>query len=290
LTIGIGIVLYNPDLSVLIESIKSLIEQDCKIYLVDNNSEINSFEKIRNEFKEKRNNINYTYLDKNYGIAFAMNRIFDYFLNDNEVEWVMTLDQDSICPNNICEQYTSLIDKKDVGIICPIINNRSLNNTVSKSEVGYTYVNQCISSASLINKNVWNKVGGFDELMFIDFVDFDFCFSIREYGYRIVRCNNVVLSHQLGNLSQKKFFNVNINVTNHNAIRRFYYARNAIYCHRKHKEMFSYSKFLNKIIKVYLKVILFENNKLSKLHSLNMGLLKGRFMSISIKNKKEMLK
>ena len=35
-------------------------------------------------------------------------------------------------------------------------------------------------------------IGGFDETMFIDFVDFDFCYRLKKEGYEILQTPSVI--------------------------------------------------------------------------------------------------
>lgn len=60
----------------------------------------------------------------------------------------------------------------------------------------------------MINLSVWQSVGGFCEEMFIDSVDFDICYLIKENGYKILRTNETALLHEVGKSQKKNFVDV----------------------------------------------------------------------------------
>jgi GT2 family glycosyltransferase len=72
-----------------------------------------------------------------------------------------------------------------------------------KKEPAEEYVDFCITSASCTNLNAWKNVGGFDEWLFIDLVDNDFCKRIIVSGYKILRINSLVLDQEFGKIIPK---------------------------------------------------------------------------------------
>ena len=267
-----GIVLYNPNYSRLEENIKSIIHQVGKVYLQDNGSsndiEIGGYE-----------NIVYLQNNKNRGIAWALNRLCEHAISDG-YSWILTLDQDSVCPQKMIEVYRGYLEQADM--LCPQIydiNAGKLQNSLGKVE----YVNECITSGCLLNLESWRKVGGFDEKMFIDGVDFDFCYRMKKAGMRILRINDIVLQHEIGNITVKYFLGIKVIVKNHNAFRKYYIARNTIYCARK-KSIGSVFKANLKIIKQICIVILFEKDRKNKLHSIVKGFIDGYRIVIPKKN------
>jgi GT2 family glycosyltransferase len=42
------------------------------------------------------------------------------------------------------------------------------------------------AAVMMTRREVWNRVGGFDERLRVDFNDVDFCLKVRQSGYRIV--------------------------------------------------------------------------------------------------------
>ena len=186
--------------------------------LIDNNS--NNIHLIEKKYKLYKN-IVIIKNHNNIGIAAALNQMMSYFQSKN-YHWVVTLDQDSVCPQNLMEEYVKYIDLPDIGMISPVIVDR---NRTSINELGterYEVVDKCITSAALTNVSVWEEIGGFDELMFIDLVDFEYCKRITLNNYRIIKVNNVALLHEIGHITQHKFLLWEINVKNHSSFRKYY--------------------------------------------------------------------
>ena len=60
------------------------------------------------------------------------------------------------------------------------------------------YVKGCFTSASWVNIKAWQEVGGFDDSMFIDRVDYDFCMTLWEAGWGIYKTVKTEILHELG--------------------------------------------------------------------------------------------
>lgn len=267
--IGVGIVVYNPDYQQLEKAIQVLAWQDCEILLIDNSEKGEK----HLEYIEEKNRCTVIYNKKNCGVAKAYNQIMHFF-SDRGIEYVLTLDQDSVCPENIVEEYIKYTHIPDVGIICPVLDYKGDDKGVEQNQE-YKYVSACISSGSLISIDCWKNCNGFDEDFFIDFVDFDFCYSIREKGYKIIQIQMVHLDHELGNLTVKYIFGKKIMVTNHSPLRKYYFIRNAIICHKKHKKMYGLANLLRDIVNNYLKTLLYEENKIDRIKMMNKGVING---------------
>ena len=255
--IAAGIVLYNPDLQRLEENITAIIGQVSNLILIDNNSDnIAGIQRIQSKYSNSllvRNT-------KNEGIAFALNQIVKE-VNKLKAVWAITLDQDSVAPGNMVSEYVKYIDKKDVGLITCLIDDRNVGR--AKTDTGViepiTEVNSCITSGSMLNVNTAFKVGGFDERFFIDIVDFDFCKRIRLSGYKILRVNAVSLLHEVGHSTKKRFLGKEIVVFNHSPLRNYYRTRNRILYGRKYGELLTSFK---KTSRRFFWVLLFEKNKI----------------------------
>ena len=116
---------------------------------------------------------------KNEGIAKALNQMFEFAI-EQQYEYVLTLDQDSVCPDNIIEEYNKYLDEHKLGSLCPQCVDRNFKSELNNEDV--IEVDKCITSASLVPVSAWNDVGGFNEELFIDFVDHDFCAKLKEIG------------------------------------------------------------------------------------------------------------
>jgi len=230
-----GIVLYNPDATRLQENINAIASQVDKVVLIENGSSDLEYTKMID--------VSQSVYIRNYhnkGIAYALNQILQY-AEDNRYEWALTLDQDSVVDANTIPKYSEYCSIPNVGLItCRIIDRnfgeREKNNLNGK----YEFVDFCIQSASLLNVNVWRKVGGFCEEMFIDSVDLDMCLLVKEHGYKILRVNDVQLFHELGHSRIVKLFGKNEVALNHAPIRYYYIIRNYLLLGQRHKKRLQY--------------------------------------------------
>ena len=266
-----GIVSYNPDEEKLIKNINAVNYQVDKVVIFDNGSERNL--DLKSKLLSTFPNITVLTSNENKGIAYALNRIFDY-AKSLSAEYVLTLDQDSVCENNLVKNLKTHFN--NVTAICaPAITYRG-NKRYSEHGSGVKDVEWVITSASLTSVKAWQSVHGFDETMFIDGVDKEFCFRLRKKGYNILKNYDVHLMHELGSLKCIKLFNRTIYVTHHNPIRNYYMVRNAIYFDRKHYQHSSRAY----IAKLLIKTIAFEDKKTKRLLFIGKGIRDGRKMTL----------
>lgn len=265
MTVCAGIVTYNPDLEVLCKNIGAIYNQVDKVFIVDNASK-----NINQAIKKFQNweKIEFVVNRKNLGVAAALNQLCSKAVESN-FDWILTLDQDSVCPENLVPILEENI-ASDVAIIAPNIRYRN-NEAFTKYKNDLEYVEWVITSASLTNLQVWSEVQ-FDEVLFIDGVDRDFCIRAGRLGYKIIKNNKVELLHELGNLKCRKIFGKVIYVTNHSKERKYYMVRNVIYLDRKLGQHIKYIY----ITKNILKTIIYEDDKLRKLIAMVKGISDGK--------------
>lgn len=275
--ISAGIVLYNPDIERLKKNIVSIYPQIKKLYLVDNNSEnYDEIKKVVDGYSEIvliKNN-------ENYGVAKALNQIMEA-ASLSGCQWNVLLDQDSIVPENYIEIFKEAknnLKGKNIAILCPLIDdlNSKVNDLNMVSE--YQYIDFCITSGSINNVDIWKEMGGFDEKLFIDGVDLDYCLRLIKNNYEIVRVNTVSIKHEIGKIKSIKFLGKNFESFNHSPFRKYYIARNIFYLDIKHKGKISPST-LARFIKQICLVLFIDDNKWKKIKAL----LKGMYASRKLK-------
>ena len=261
-----GIVTFNPNINILKNSLEIINEQVEKIAIFDNASiNINYIRRLVNnnrrvcliEIKEKKR------------ISHALNNLCQW-AKDNHFSWILTLDQDSQPPSNLVEVLDSYTNDQ-VAIVSPDIIYKNNERFAVKHELKYEEKEWVITSASLTNINAWERIQGFDEWLFIDGVDYDFCIRARREGYHVICTYEVKLVHELGNLKCKRFFRKIIYVTNHSVLRKYYMTRNTIYLCRKLKK----GNPIVTIIKYVIKTIVFEEKKIEKMRAIIKGIADG---------------
>ena len=267
--VAASIVTYNPNIECLKNNINSIEKQVDTIYIVDNGSEnVLDIESLLEQYKK----ISFIKLEQNYGIAKALNVACLNALGNN-FEWILTLDQDSICPKNIIKEYEKYIMLEKCAMLASSIFDRSRNTITTNTEEEFLEIKNCITSGSLLNLEVWKKINGFDEHIFIDGVDFDICYRIIKLNYKIYRINSVVLNHEIGKSEYKKILKWSVAVMHHSSFRKYYIARNNIYLAKK--GMWNVFVGILKNIKLVLLTILYEEDKKNKMKNILKGTIDG---------------
>lgn len=242
-----GIVLYNPDnIERTYDCINALQNQVSRLYIFDNST----FD-LSLKFAE---NVVYLKENKNKGISYALNTILACAEKDG-FQWILTMDQDSILPDGMVQSFKTFIQNNStdkIGIVCPqVIDKRRAYMNIELREE-YENIDFCITSASCTSIEAWRAIGGFDEWLFIDLVDNEFCKRLIAANYKIMRINKWVLDQEFGQIEPKSkrkqvfwiklsqiFHNVNIAKLSYtkvvNPVRVYYTCRNIIYVNRKMK-------------------------------------------------------
>lgn len=258
-----------------INKLKNKVDE---IIVVDNGSGIDTI----NILKELEKLITIKYLEENKGIAYALNRGIEYAIS-KDYKWILTLDHDSIVTDNMivnmlnCYSGLSKELKEKVAMLVPRHIEESdinLKELGSISDENYTEVLTEITSGALTKSKVYKDFRLYDEKLFIDLVDHDYCLSLNENGFKIVQVNSAILIHNLGETSKKNILGVQMLPTNHSAIRRYYMTRNRLYIWKKYKKKFPKWVLVDKrrFVSETVKIILFEENKFEKLKFIKKGI------------------
>lgn len=266
-----GITLFKPDLGRLMENIDSIIKQVDELICVDNGSD--NIDELESCVHLKYPKVLFIKNNDNLGIAKALNQMFEY-AKQKGCEWVLTLDQDSVCPENIISEYKKYISP-GVACLCPVITDVNYSQ-IEQYSGQLEEVERCITSASLNSVKVWEEIGGFFEKLFIDYVDHDYCAKLIEHKYKILKINTVFLKHEIGHGTNKSFLGKRVTALNHSDFRKYYMVRNGLYFVWAHKPVINYPKEKAKIYFLFVKTMLYENNKRKKLKAMIKGYRDGK--------------
>lgn len=265
MNLGAVIVTYNPNPDILQNNILLLLKNKVKVVIVDNKSlNLDKFVHFPDILLLQEH--------ENVGIAKALNDGVKYLANIN-IDWVLTLDQDSILDKNYFEEFNKLDISENVAAYYPRIidRNKDLREQLEQSIENENEINLPIQSGAFLRLRDYFFVGGMDESLFIDGVDFDFFLEILSVGRKIVPLTKTYLYHKLGNISSKIFLGHEYYMTNHPPIRYYYNYRNMPVVLKRHKNLLSngqagrgFSSFFNYEYKRTIKMFLWEDHKLSK--------------------------
>jgi rhamnosyltransferase len=234
--IAATVILYYPTEFVL-NNIQSYINRVEKLYIVDNS------EKPSNHIIEslaRTNNTVYFHDGENKGIAARLNQVCKDAKEDG-YHWLLTMDQDSFFQEGIFDNYlhcfSNFDEKENVSMFginySGVITDPNVCNSLS--------VKHLITSGSILNLKPEAEIGGFDENLFIDEVDFEYCLRSISFGFRIIKFSNILLTHHLGSTSYHRSFKTTKLTSRvlHSPVRMYYMTRNFLYVQSKYKRTFS---------------------------------------------------
>ncbi len=242
--IGAVIVLYNPDIPQLVKSLRVLEHSVGLLCLVDNSKE------NHNTFFQGFKTVKYIPLKKNLGIAAAQN-IGVKTLKELGMEYVLFSDQDSIANKATIDCLTLAYGQlRSIGINVGGVGTRAINVETgkpyrSKSKEYETFsvgdnnntnkITRCSyirSSISFVPLSLFGDVGGFDESLFIDGVDNEWCWRANTMGYNFFIVENATITHHLGE-GDRKIANRNVAISS--SFRIYFQFRNYFWlCRRKY--------------------------------------------------------
>lgn len=253
-----GIVLYNPDIQML-NNIKKFEDQVEKIYIYDNSENGLKNKLILEEYL--KNEYCYISLGENLGLAYALNHICKIAIEDG-FDFIFTMDQDSVFDEGAVKKMIEFAENNcQYGMIIPKIIPY-FNKIIRENESGdlsETIVKFAITSGSLLNLDAYRMSEKFDDSLFIEHVDVDFCIKLNKIQRKIIRLNYVILFQRAGNSIPKKLLGRTVHPLFANPIRGYYLFRNQKYLKRKYgKELYSYT---GKLYKTLIKTILYEDQK-----------------------------
>lgn len=278
-----------------LESVKELNWQNFEVVIVDNASEIQHLNNIRLfvESQEKIGERRFKLIASrsNLGYAGGNNLGIKYAL-ENGADYILILNPDTTVGKNLLKGLVRAVEKrKAVGIIGPATKEKGrtvycgkifwlrpeLEHVAIKPRKGVLGKDFYIpGSAMLVRREVFEKVGGFDEKYFLYFEDADFCMRARKAGFKLVIMPDVLIRHKVSS-STSDLGSV--------ILLRYHY-RNALLFNWKNGPwyikiaLFPWSRFV--IIKQAVKILLRKNVPISRaILNGTLDFYRGRFGKIT---------
>jgi rhamnosyltransferase len=190
---------------------------------------------------------------ENRGLAAALNQGMRR-AEDEGFEWVVTLDQDSTPqpgmvaalarsvlaapkPERVAIVGANTVDERRPEIadrwLLPGHWHMGFRRAACRG-ADLPNVTFVITSGSLTRVRTWRELGGFDEGLFIDFIDHDFCLKAHRIGLEVRVGSDARLLHNMGAKRAVKVAGRRLCPTFHSATRHYYMARNRILVWRRH--------------------------------------------------------
>lgn len=275
------VISYQPSVE-FVKNIQALAPQVSEIIIVDNCSSPSGRAII--EESATGDNVTVIYNCENLGIASALN-VGIRLAKEQGYEWIGTFDQDSRITSGFVKKmldaYGSYSDNARVAILSPQYRDQKTGRMIaagnSSEESLFKTVLTTMTSGNIVKANMFDLVGYFNEDLFIDYVDHEFCLRVGYAGYSIVEVNGAILDHNLGDPTEHIVLRKSVIVTNHAPYRRYYNSRNRVYLYKRYLLIFPawvMSDACN-LLKEVVKIFLFEQDRKHKTAKIIKGIIDG---------------
>jgi rhamnosyltransferase len=236
MNIAAVVIVYHPDQN-LIQRILTYLPFVNKLFVFDN-SEGATNDWLKEELSGLNNTL-YIADGENKGISVRLNKAAELSIQDG-FEWLLTMDQDSYFPEGSIPSYFACIAQFHQKNNAAMFGIQSLTENKSDSSCHPEEVPHLITSGSALNLSLFKNIGPFDEALFIDKVDHEYCLRARSKNFKIVRFNNIFMHHNLGTITYGRSLK-NFKLTPrtlHSPVRMYYILRNYFYLKEKYKGKF----------------------------------------------------
>lgn len=223
---------YNGG-TLVIDCLKKLLMTGVEVIVIDNASKDGSLKEIKKIKRVSKIIAN----DDNLGFAKGCNQGIKFALK-KKADFVLLLNQDALVEKDFLGPLKEGLEKnKKLGAAASIIKHRRNKRTFydfggqissftkqavhdkrtslknNRKPVERDFVSGC---CLLVKKEVFEKTGFFDEDFFLYFEDVDFCYRMKEKGFRIQVFPQSVIFHQIsGSLGRDNPLVIAYNFRNH---------------------------------------------------------------------------
>lgn len=269
------VVLYFPDSGVQ-ERLYRIKKQVDAVVIVDNSGN-DATNTIPEGGEEQR--IHFIHNESNLGVATALNQGVQW-AEQHGFKWVLLFDQDTEpmegMSHVLMDVYQAYCKKGEKALVGANYINGLGNIQISCQEEAALWIAQktIITSGTLLSLEIYHIIGPFRDEFFIDAVDYEYCLKARAKGIWVVLSCEPLMTHTIGLQTKHSLPWKKTAVSNHNAVRRYYMARNNLVLAREYwfKEPAWVLKRLSYLIKTMVLISCFEENKISKLSAVITGL------------------
>lgn len=270
------VVTYKPTEDIIANVLQTASFVD-QVIIIDNETSTNS-DKIIKQITDKANNIKVIKNKENEGIAKALNQA-GHLAVQMGYKWFLTLDDDSFVDpkmvDNLLEGYWAYPEKDKVLMLAPYYCYDGVVEDHEKyqSQPKYRIIPSTITSGSIMDLDCFKKIGDFDEGLFIDCVDDDYCLKLSSKGYQVLKVKDALIEHKLGDKKTFKWFGKTVYSDEHNYIRWYYITRNNMTMFVRYTLRFPLrnAHALHFFIKSVGKVVFLEEDKSRKIKSMFVG-------------------
>jgi rhamnosyltransferase len=217
---------------------------------------------------------------ENLGVAAALNQGIRRALgDDSRCAWIATFDQDSMPAHDMVEKmlaaWNAWPDPDRLMVAGPrtaFVASTPLPEPADSPP--WREVTHVITSGSLICCRAFDRAGYFNEGLFIDYVDIEYCLRLRTLGYQVIEVQTTQILHHMGHLEEQSLLGRRVHPTHHTPLRRYYQFRNALLLDRQYRQFQSGWCRRNRIIlmKILILILLYERHRWQSLIQILKGI------------------
>ena len=233
---------------------------------------------------------------ENIGVAAALNYGMELAVKA-KASFVITFDQDSEPPKDhvkgLVDAWYVLEERKapaaKIGAIGPMFydfrgglheygflcaKGLKVNKYYSSANEVIVEADVLITSGMLVPVSVWQEGLFFNDQLFIDLVDTDWCLRVKSKGYTNFGCFNVRMKHDMSEAPPIRMFG--ISVLRYGYLRRYYYFRNCVYLMPKEFVPWAYKiRLFVTLLVMLLTTILIDQHKIKSSKFILRGIYDG---------------
>ncbi len=277
------VVTYHPDPEV-VDNVVAMLRECGQVIVVDNGSAPHAIRPI-----SALPGVEVMALADNAGLATALNFGAARAM-ERGYSWIVAFDQDSRPEAGMVSAQWALHQRLPVAsVIGPRIEESGASRGSyrwvrahphwpgcyhrSRVQDALDEVTMVVTSGSLIELAFWKDTGRFDESLFIDYIDIDYCLRVIRAGRTVAVAGTAVLQHRLGARQERVVLGIDLRPMNHAPFRHYYMARNRVTMWRRHAwAMPHWAAFdLSFALYNYTRVLLFERERWAKIKSILRG-------------------
>ncbi len=254
--ISITILNWNglEDTTECLESLKKITYPNYAVIVVDNGSEGNDVEVLRQKFGDY---IHIIENDKNYGFAEGNNIAIRWLLDNSKPDYFLLLNNDTVVAPEFLTELVQVADSSpSIGIAGPKVyfysDPRKLQFTRAKIELWkgrvvsigrgeidsgqYENIEEtdyCSGECFLIKREVIQRIGMLDVSYFAYWEETDYCQRAKGEGFQLVYCPQAKVWHKVSSSTQKI-----------GGFREYYMTRNRFRFMKRHSNRRQFASFL----------------------------------------------
>jgi rhamnosyltransferase len=234
---------FHPEPVLINRLIQTLLGECTAIYIMDNGGTRDAIAAA----SQMEQALHIVDMSANKGVGEALNRGFE-LAEHAGFDFVTTFDQDSNpARGQVDALFRALHDMLEVGTKIAAVGPRIVDmrpghtgeHSFRARSFGWPVTSRCgpegapvetdflITSGCLFRVSAFNDVGPFDEGLFVDCTDMEWCFRAVERGYSLFGVCSVSMTHELSSGVPMKLFGVTM--LGYSAVRRYYYGRNSLH-------------------------------------------------------------